>query len=149
MSRIKSINAQWVMIVANWTPTIADPPQFELIFDDFPPQDLIAHIRAAKAAGLHVALRSQMYPNSFALTQGDAWLDAFFQQVQSFSLYYASIASQEGVEMLVLESLFLLGDVSGIVADPALRTYINAKWKAVYTGNSRQWIYRSDGPERL
>ncbi|HKV39162.1 MAG TPA: hypothetical protein VJX67_08110, partial [Blastocatellia bacterium] len=131
MSRIKSINAQWIMIVANWTPTIVDPPQFELIFDDFPPQDLVAHIRAAKAAGLHVALRSQNFPNSFSFAQGKAWVDAFFQQVQSFSLYYAHIASQEGVEMLVLESLYLLSDVSGIDTDPALRTYINEKWKAV------------------
>ena len=131
MSRIKSINAQWVMIVPDYTPTIVDPPQFELIFDDFPPQDLIANIRAAKAAGLHVALKAQMYPNSFSLAQGDAWLDAFFQQVQSFSRYYAAIASQEGAEMLVLESQYLGDDLSDIEADPSLRSYINAKLKAV------------------
>jgi uncharacterized protein (TIGR03437 family) len=131
MSRIKSINAQWVMIDACWTPTIVDPPQFEIVFDDFPPQDLIAHIRAAKAAGLHVALRSEMFPNSFALNQGNAWLDAFFQQVQSFSLYHASIAKQEGVELLELESQYLRSDVSGIDQDPALRRYINAKFKTI------------------
>jgi uncharacterized protein (TIGR03437 family) len=131
ISRIKSINAQWVMIVPNYTPTIVDPPQFELVLDDFPPQDLIAHIRTAKAAGLHVALKAQMYPNSFSLAQGNAWVDAFFQQVQSFSMYYAAIASQEGVEMLVLESQYLESAASGIDTDPALRTYVNAKFKAV------------------
>ncbi len=39
-------------LIRQLTPTIVDPHQFELIFDDFPPQDLVANIRAAKAAGL-------------------------------------------------------------------------------------------------
>jgi uncharacterized protein (TIGR03437 family) len=131
MSRIKAMNAQWVMIDVLWTPTIVNPPQFDLVFDDFPPQDLIAHIHAAKAAGLHVALRSEMYPNSFALTQGKAFVDAFFAQVQRFSLYHADIAKREGAEMLVVETQYLRGNASSMAGDPALRTYVNAKLKAI------------------
>ncbi|MBZ5636170.1 MAG: carboxypeptidase regulatory-like domain-containing protein [Acidobacteriia bacterium] len=87
MSRIKSINARWAMIAVPWIPTIVDPPQFEFAFDDFPPQDLIVNIRAAKAAGLHVALRLEVFPTPFSPTQGNASLDALFQQIHSFSLY--------------------------------------------------------------
>ena len=88
MSRIKSINAQWAMISPPWVPTIVDPPQFEFVFDDFPPQDLIANIRTAKAAGLHVALRLEVFPTPFSPTQSTACLDALFQQMQSFSLHH-------------------------------------------------------------
>lgn len=131
MSRIKGINAQWAMISALWNATILDPLQFEIIFDDFPPQDLIAHIRAAKAAGLHVALRLEMFPPPASPTEGNARLDALFQRMQSFSLYFANVAKQEGVEMLVLESVPWNSDTYFRDLDGATRTYINAKWKAL------------------
>ena len=113
MARIKSMNAQWVQIPAIWTflaPTtppdaivvqIPDSPKGELVFNSFPPQDLIAHIRAAKAAGLHVALTSDPYPGISGM-HSRAWFDQFFEQMQSFSVYYAKIAQEEGVEMLIL-----------------------------------------------
>jgi uncharacterized protein (TIGR03437 family) len=130
-SRIKSIDAKWIMIVANWTPTIINPPQAELIYDDFPPQDLIAHIRAAKSAGLHVALRSQTYPNDFDFSQGTAYTDAVFQMLQSFSVYYAQIAKQEGVEMLLIESIYIVNNSKILNGNPTLRSYISAKFKSI------------------
>jgi hypothetical protein len=141
VARIKSINAQWILIDAVWTfltssstapdaisLQIADPPKAELVYNSFPPQDLLAHIRAAKAAGLHVALRSDTYPHIFPGVHSTAWFDEFFQQVQSFSLYYAKIAQQEGVETFILGHSEFDAD-SG--PDSATRIYINTKWKQV------------------
>jgi len=141
LDRIRSINAQWVQIVPNWrflspakedlttnvTPT-TDPPKVDPAYNDFPRQDLIAHIRAAKASGLHVALTAQPYPNGFAGVHTNTWYDQFFQQVQSTMLYFAGVASQEGVEMLIIGNFSLDADNNN---DAATRRYINAKWKQI------------------
>jgi uncharacterized protein (TIGR03437 family) len=130
LERIKSINAQWVNIAGGgWTFVVADPPKGELIDVDPPPQDLIAHIRAAKAAGLHVSLSGGPYPPFFWGTHSSIWYDQLFQQVQAFSVYYAKIAQQEGVEMLILGWLDF--DAETHPEDQSTRAYINAKWKNV------------------
>lgn len=129
MARIKNMNAQWVQIPAVWSFVITDPPKGEPAhLVSFQPQDLLAHIRAAKAAGLHVALFSLAYPHNFTGVHSNAWFDQLFQQVQSFSLYYAKIAQQEGAEMLMLTTLQFDADND---RDPATRIYINARWKSV------------------
>ncbi|PWU04089.1 MAG: hypothetical protein C5B51_17500 [Terriglobia bacterium] len=55
----------------------------DLAYNEFARQDLIAHIRAVKAAGLHFTLEIGPYPNRFAGVYSGAWYDQFFQQVQS------------------------------------------------------------------
>jgi uncharacterized protein (TIGR03437 family) len=128
MARLKSMNAQWVQIPAVWTVTVSDPPKGEFVYNSFPSQDLIAHIRAAKAVGLHVALGSFLYPGNFPGPRTESWLERFFGQVQSISLFYAKLAQQEGVEMLILPNFVFDADTNN---DQATRRYINAKWKAL------------------
>jgi hypothetical protein len=141
LDRIRSINAQWVQITGTWrflsparedfttnATSTTDPPKVDPAYNDFPRQDLIAHIRAAKASGLHVALTAEPYPNGFTGVHTNTWYDQFFQQVQSTMLYFAEIARQEGVEMLIIGKFGLDADNNN---DAATRRYINAKWKQV------------------
>lgn len=141
LERVRSMNAQWVQIVANWSflspakedfttylTTTTDPPKVDPRFNEFPEEDLRAHIRAAKAAGLHVALTAQPYPNGFAGAHSSAWYDRFFEEVQSTLLSFARLARQEGVEMLVLGNFSLDADRNN---DSVTRSYVNDKWKQI------------------
>jgi len=141
LDRIRSINAQWVQIDATWRflspakedlttylTATTDPPKVDPAYNDFPRQDLIAHIRAAKASGLRVALAAEPYPNGFTGVHTNTWYDQFFQQVQSTMLYFAGIAQQEGVEMLIIGNFSTDADNNN---DAAMRRYINAKWKQI------------------
>jgi uncharacterized protein (TIGR03437 family) len=128
MARLKSMNAQWVQIPAVWTVTVSDPPKGEFVYNSFPPQDLIAHIRSAKAVGLHVALGSLLYPANFPGPRTQTWFDRFFEQVGSISLFYAQLAQAEGVELFILPNFVFDADSNN---DQATRLYINAKWKAL------------------
>ena len=141
LDRIRSIHAQWVQITAGWRflspakddlttylTTTTDPPKVDPAYGNFPRQDLIAHIRAAKASGLHVALTPQVYPNGFTGVHTNTWYDQFFQQMQSTLLYFADIARQEGVEMLIIANFSADADNNN---DATTRRYINAKWKQI------------------
>jgi hypothetical protein len=127
LARIKNDNARWVQIAPVWSFVTADPPTIEPISTTFPRQDLVAHIHAAKSAGLKVALKVEPFPNVFDGPNSTAWYDQFFDQIQSVALYHAEIAQQEGVELLILGDLYFGVDDAG--GPPS--TYINAKWKSV------------------
>jgi hypothetical protein len=141
LARVKSMNAQWVQIEPPWSflstvredsssyiTTTTDPPKVDPRFNEFPLQDLLAHIRAAKAAGLHVALTPEPYPNGFTGSHSTTWYDQFFQQVQSTFVYFAKIAQQEGIEMLILGDFALDADINN---EAVTRRYINGKWKEI------------------
>jgi len=127
LARIKSDNAQWVQIASDWSPVDLVNPTLEPTGGSFPTEDLVTHIRAAKAAGLNVAVYVQAYPNLFPGPHSTAWYDQFFNQIQLMALYHAKIAQQEGVGLLILpDPQFGVDETGG----PAT-TYINAKWKSV------------------
>jgi hypothetical protein len=87
VARIKSKNAQWVQIASIWQIVDMDNPRVELILNDFPPGDLVEHIRAIHSAGLKVALRSNPFPDNSQLddqfndAHTNSWFDQFFQEV--------------------------------------------------------------------
>jgi uncharacterized repeat protein (TIGR01451 family) len=127
VARIKSMNAQWVQIAPVWSFVTVDNPTIEPILNSFPREDLVAHIEAAKSAGLKVALKVEPFPNAFPGPNSNAWYDEFFNQVQSMALYHATIAQQEGVELLILGDLYFGVDDEGGLPS----AYVNAKWKGV------------------
>ena len=127
LARIKSMNAQWVQIASYWSCVDVVNPTIEQVLGSFPTQDLVTHIRVAKAAGLNVALNVEPFPNNFPGPHSTAWYDQFFSQITLMELYHAKIAQQEGVGLIILSGLSFGVDSQG--GPPS--TYINAKWKSV------------------
>ena len=129
VQRIMEKNAQWVQIPSVWGLVSADPPMIERGWNSFTTEELVDHIRAAKAQGLKVALRPFAFAVSaaeeiaFTVSHSEAWYDQFFDQVKAMVRYHARIAEQEGVEMMILGNYNWLDD-----SDPTKTSYISGKW---------------------
>jgi len=132
IQRIKEKNATWVQIPSVWGLVSVDPPIIDRGWNSFTTEDLVGHIRAAKAQGLKVALRPIAFPAStaeeagFKRTNANEWYDQFFDQVKAMYRYHARIAQQEGVEMLILGNFNWMDDDNAGQA-----THINQKWNEV------------------
>ncbi|MEK6742560.1 MAG: hypothetical protein AABZ15_03070 [Nitrospirota bacterium] len=135
VQRIKEKNAQWVHIPSVWGLVSVDPPIIDRGWNSFTTEELVDHIRAAKAQGLKVALRPFPFPSStveesaFTDPHTNEWYDQFFDQVKAMYRYHAAIAEQEGVEMMILGNFNWADD---ILAVPT--AHINQKWKEVIAG---------------
>lgn len=132
IQRIKEKNAAWVQIPSVWGLVSVDPPIIERGWNSFTTEELVEHIKEAKAQGLKVALRPFAYAVSaaediaFTLSHPDAWYDQFFDQVKAMYRYHAKIAEQEGVHMLILNNLNWADDT-----DAGKATHINEKWNEI------------------
>lgn len=134
VERVKGRNARWAQIASVWGMTSLDPPIIDQGWNSFSTEELVAHIRAARAQGMQVALRAFPYPLSsaeeagFGRSNSAAWYDAFFAEVKAAVMHHAVIAQQEGVEMLILSNHNWVDTTGGT---QLIRQQINTKWQEI------------------
>ena len=136
VARLKSKNAKWLQIASVWDIRNTDNPIVEQGGNSFPTEDLLTHIREIKRQGLKVALKAFPFPignnadyeSVFLVPHSNAWYDQFYDQMKAAFMYHATLAQQEGVDLLILANNGWAEDRVE-TANPATRLYINAKWK--------------------
>ncbi len=99
-------NATWVEIAPPWDYTQVEPlPILSNLNETVPAyrneEDLRTHIRESKARGLKVLLMPQICCNApIGQTMGEAWYRQWYDQYETFLLYHARIAAEEGVDSM-------------------------------------------------
>lgn len=135
---IRNLGANTVMLTPTWHVTHQNPPVMAPV-PGYDPLwlDLSGMIRQAQQAGLkaalHPVLRYNVSPNDWwnSAARDEGWWQTWFARYQTFALYHADLATQTGIDVLVLGDETTLpalpggllsdGQPSNVPADAELR----------------------------
>ncbi len=138
LQNVQGIGSNWVVLAPTWTVSRIAP----LVFAATPGQDplwadSLETISQARALNLNVALfptpNFSVEANKWWVSalRDAAWWDSWFERYRAFLLYYADLAGQQGVSMLILggdwiapslpNGLLADGSSSGVPADAEAR----------------------------
>ncbi len=126
IERIRTLGANWLVIQPTWQAMRANPPVYEVTAGRDPNwSELVSTIETAHEQGLKVALRPSIaFPGPAptceiapcptpadlwwqAATRDYSWWFVWFEHYKSFLLHHADMASQAGVDTLILGGKWL------------------------------------------
>ncbi len=109
IGEVSKINGDTLVFSPTWTITHNNPPTITPVAgEDMPTETLVSLIKIAKNAGYTVAIHPQLrYEKEYSYWWfnapiNDAWWVVWFEQYQRFVNHFATIAQQNGADLLII-----------------------------------------------